>query len=299
MKRRLESNLDTDPPCGLPSELWEHHIVPRHASWRDMQKHFITMRSLRCTCVWFARHIALRTEHTAHALFWPNVEYYAKKDRADILRALEWPTHPRVMLTTGYGSENYSYGRAGSTLARRGDVETLMVLARHGGEYWTRWVVDGIEMGHIAVLEALYASGLRYMASESTFIHDSPRVMAIVKNRLDMLRIVDKIDTRTPVSSAYKSMAIKHHCDRALLDYIGVTPKDLRARAWYVLGWTNDYAHIEYILDHYWTQRPTRATQTRAQRLCALVTKRLLYNECKYINTRNWAESMGVVFDAE
>lgn len=299
MKRRLESNLDTDPPCGLPGELWEHHIIPPHASWMDVRHQFITLRSLRCTCVWFARHITLRAEHTAHELFWPNVEHYALENRTDALRALEWPTHPHVSLTTGYNSKNYSYGRAGQHLAQRGDVETLMVMARHGGEYWTLWATEAIKLGHFAMLEALYTSGLRCIDSKYEFGHGSPRFECIEHNRLDMLRLVDTYTKEEPRSKRFRTLAIQNHCDAALLRYLGVTPARLQSGAHRALVWENDYAHVEYILDHYWTQRPTRAIQTRAQRLCALLTERVLREECKYGNTWRWAEAIGYVYKEE
>lgn len=296
MKRRLEPNLDTEPPCGLPGELWKQHIIPDHRTWVAMDRHFITLRSLRCACVWFARHIDIH-DRRAHDHFWPNVERWAKKGRADALCALEWPTYRTVMLAR-YGSMNYSYGRAGAALARRGDVQTLMVMARHGGEYWTLWLVDAIKAGHVEMLKTLYTSGLRRVDSECEFGHMLPRYTAIECNRLDMLRIVDKYSIgEEPISKRYKSVAIKEHRDFALLQYIGVTPQMLQKHARSALVWHNDYAHIEYILDHYWTQRPTRGTHTRGQRLRALLTDDVLREECKYINTRTWAEGMGVVYD--
>src|SRR5688572_28327418 len=158
-------------------------IVPRHQSRQQCDKHFITLCMLRFTCKWFARHITLPAHRTAHEHFWPCVERFARKGYP--LRTIEWPTHPRVMLS-GYAGPNYSYGRAGGHLAKRGDHDALMDMARHGGGYWTFWLYKAAKHGHGAVLEALYTSGLKCFGSEYTFYHDIPAVVAVDKNRLDM-----------------------------------------------------------------------------------------------------------------
>jgi len=292
MKRVLEPDLDTDPPCGLPAELWSQEIIPNHRYWFDLSDYFLTLRSLRLTCRWFSRHINIPAYHTAHDHFWPAVEQYAKEGYTSALRQLDWPTHPNVLLS-GYSGPNYSYGRAGSELVKRGDLETLMIMARHGGEIWSLWMYKAVKHGHVDILAALYTSGLRHKSMEHLVPHQSALITAVRVNRLDMVRIMHVHTARDQIPTVLTTLAIEWHCDMRVLRCLGVDDIKLRASAVRALLRRN-YAHVEYVIDHYWTQRVTRTTTTRAQRICTLLGRVLKLRYREEDTCRTWADGLGL-----
>jgi hypothetical protein len=196
-------------------------------------------------CTWFARHITIDADYTCHEYFWPCVEQYAKAGHVAMLRALDWPTHPNVLLS-GYTGRNYSYARAGAVLAKRGDVETLMIMARHGGEYWSYWVYKAAKAGHGALIQVLYGSGLPHHDSVFGYGHERPFNVAVRKNRLDILRILGSHEKED--KTAYLNLAIEFHCDLSVLQYLGVTPAQLRSNARWTVGINKLFEHATYIL---------------------------------------------------
>jgi len=301
MKRRLERDYDTsDPPCGLPGELWLQHILPDYRAHYMVNKRFITLRALRLTCKWFSTHIWTDFYwRLTHEHFWPSVEHCARKGYTSLLRQLDWPTHPRVVLS-GYISENFSYGRAGGVLAKKGDVETLMLMARRYDEVWTYWVYKAVKHGHMNVLEALYASGIKRVNSENLFGHTYAPLFAISCGRIAMLRLMATYEPDVRTNKDVWLCVIRAHVNVDVLQFLQVTPKFLRIEACSAIMWQEDFAHAAYILDHYCHQRETRTMPTRARRIEEFLGRKWLDRQCyKGCALGEWLLSQGVVMDKQ
>jgi hypothetical protein len=283
MKRLLEhDDIDCiEPPCALPGETWEGEILPRETN-------FLTRRALRMTCSWFARHVIVRG--TCHDYFWPAVEDYARRGYTHALRTLDWPTHPRVLLS-GYEGPNVSYYRAGLKLVKSGDLEILMIMVHRYGEYWTKWISEAAERGRVDIIEALYNSTAKEREDFQFGYYDTPFVCALRNNQLETMRILCRYN-KMMIKRRYISGAIHDRRPLAILHFLGVTLGDLRESAHAAIIWFN-FARAEFILDTYVHDFNLRAKRTRFERMCALVGKEFLQRWMKeFPSCHEWATQL-------
>lgn len=282
MKRLLEhDDIDpTEPPCSIPGEIWEREIVTRETN-------FLARRALRLTCSWFARHVTVRG--TCHDYFWPAVEDYVKRGYTHALRTLDWPTHPRVLLS-GYVGPNVSYYRVGLELVKSGDLETLMIIVGKYNEYWTKWISKAAKKGGVNIIEALYRSTAKEREDFQFGYYDSPFICALRTNQLETMRVLWR--HRKVTKRYYISGAIHDRRPLAILQFLGVTPSDLRESAHAAITWFN-FARAEFILDTYVHDFNLRHKGTRFERMCALVGKKFLQRWMKeFPSCHEWATQL-------